>query len=444
MAAGRKTTREATRLIVLAALALHGALAASSVSREEALPLSPTSINRDELEALRQSGDLQSQRRHVWEVIAQLTQSGSAGALPRFESWYGEDAVFATERAEHASRGIRAFSRVSSDQEHLASRGVASAPSADIPILTYTLYNAAAYNHIRTHRLHLLSELKRLSAMGPEDASVVGDRSVPPFPAEAIVLKTAWWPVARDRLTALPVWDPDNNPPRPSGNDYTTWPRVVAVDPSPDWRTVRTAHVDFAGRSFQSAHRIDLKEFYHVVIDAGLAQRLARDRSARKAALIVLGRPIEAGDSLVLVGANLATKEIKDWVWATFWWHDRANEGPYAVDRPALGTPWSNYLLQVAFDSDKPAALDGEPHVCFNPWLEGRFPDGGHGGGTVSNCLTCHRRASYPSISFLPVSRGAPDLANDPAFAPGRLRTNFIWSIAMHARPRTPRLGDAP
>ena len=138
----------------------------------------------------------------------------------------------------------------------------------------------------------------------------------------------------------------------------------------------------------------------------------------------------------MLVSANLASKEIDDWVWATFWWHDRPDEGAFAADRPAaLQGAWRNYLMQVAFDSTIPAAADGGPHACFDPWLEGRFPDGGHGAGAVSNCMTCHRRASYPAVDFLPVTRGEPDLAGDPAYAPGRLRTGMLWSIALHARP---------
>jgi hypothetical protein len=163
---------------------------------------------------------------------------------------------------------------------------------------------------------------------------------------------------------------------------------------------------------------------------------LMRDRSARKAATIALGRDLREGDYLVLVSANLGRRETENWVWAAFWWHDRPDQGPFAAERPAgLSGAWRHYLLQVAFDADQPAASDGGPHVCFDPWLEGRFPDGGHGSGTLSNCVACHQRASYPAVNFLPVTRGAPDLANDPAFSPGRLRTDFIWSIALHARP---------
>jgi hypothetical protein len=251
-----------------------------------------------------------------------------------------------------------------------------------------------------------------------------------------MALKTAWWPIAAGGLTALPVWDPDRNPPRPGGNPYTGWERVVAVDPSYMGTSPATVGIDFAGRSHRDAHRVALQAFHHLRVDAALAARLMRDRSTRKATLIALGRELEAGDYLVLVSANLASRESEAGVWAALWWHDRPDAGPFAADRPAsLQGEWRNYLLAVAYDTDHPTALDGGPHVCFDPWLEGRFPDGGHGGGTASNCMTCHGRASFPPVDFLPVTRGAADLRGDPAYAPGRLRTNFLWSIALHAGP---------
>jgi hypothetical protein len=181
---------------------------------------------------------------------------------------------------------------------------------------------------------------------------------------------------------------------------------------------------------------VNLQDFYHVAVDAGLAARAMRDPDTQKAMSIALGRALQAGDYLVLIAGNLATREIDDWVWAAFWWHDRPDQGAFAANRTdELRGEWRNYLMQAAFDDQKPKADDGEPHICFNPWLEARFPDGGQGGGTQSNCLSCHRRASYPLVSFLPVTRGDPDLQNDPAYAAGRLRTSFLWSLVLHAKP---------
>ena len=166
-----------------------------------------------------------------------------------------------------------------------------------------------------------------------------------------------------------------------------------------------------------------------------MAKQFALDPESNRTAIIALGRPIAVNDRLALVGINMMTHEQHDWVWAAFWWHDRPEVGPFAADRPsALRGPWRNYLMQAAFDAETPRASDGGAHICFNPWLEARFPDHGKGGGTVSNCLSCHQRASYPAAPFLPVTRGAPNLREDPALAPDRLRTSFLWSLPLHAK----------
>jgi hypothetical protein len=382
------------------------------------------STGTDALEILRQAGDLSAQRRHVWEVIRRITDPAEGGDQPTFESWHGEEEIFTAHTSPSRATGIRSFARETPAEPAIS----------DVPVLTYTLYNDAAFHHLVQNRLNRRDELNRLVREGPADSVVIESRSVPALPAASMVLKTVWWPVAGNGLTPMPVWDPELNPPKKSGNDYLSWARVVVVDPTSAHLTSRTSAVDFAGRTFDSAHRVALDDFYHVAVDKHLADRLSRDREAHNVGLIALGRPIREGDYLLLVGANLATKEILDWVWGATWWHDRPDEGPFAADRPgALRGVWRHYLMQAAFDSLLPLMPDGSPHVCFNPWLEGRFPDGGNGAGTVSNCMACHQRANYPSKQFLPVTRGRGDLQHDGAYAAGRLRTNSIWAITLHA-----------
>jgi hypothetical protein len=409
------------------ALAVLTAGMAHAAESPAPAPLSTASS----LDLMRARGDIRLQRRHVWNLLVHITRPGADGR-PLFESWYGEDEAFSTGDRDAMPRGIRGFARTAADN--------APSQTADAPVLTYTLYNDAAYRHIRDNRLYLAATLDRLRIAGSADRTVVSDRAVPAFPTDAVVLKTAWWPVARTGVTAMPVWDPAQNPPRDGGNGYASWQRVVAIDPSAVTAAPDGA-VDFAGRTFTDVHHVGLDAFHYVRVDGPMAERIMRDRDSRKAILIALGRPLAAGDYLVLAGASLATREVPDWIWATFWWHDHPDDGPFAAGRPRqLTAAWRDYLLRVAFDETTPKAADGGPHVCFNPWLEARFPDGGHGGGTESNCMACHRRASYPPVNFLPVTRGTADLAHDRAYAPGQLRTSFLWAIAMHAKP----VDDAP
>jgi hypothetical protein len=139
------------------------------------------------------------------------------------------------------------------------------------------------------------------------------------------------------------------------------------------------------------------------------------------------GRTLQEGDLVVFAGTHLTTKEIDDWVWGTFWWHDRPDAGPFAADRPAtVKGVWRNYLLSASYDLNLPRESDGKPVIAFNPYLEAHFKD-----GVVSNCMNCHHRAASPNPGFKPIFRGDPD-PNDRAFAPGLLRTDFLWSIPFH------------
>lgn len=403
-----------------------GALLVALHLRRPDPPMKENPLSREQaLEALRGSGDVAAQRRHVWGLLAAFTRPAESGR-PLFETWHGEGELFGDPAQAHPAPGIAGFYRTDDGTAALE-------PHADVPVLTYTLYNDAAFRHITRYRLNQAAGLERLLKSGPPDAHVAGDRAVPAFPANSVVLKTVWWPVAPDHVTAMPVWDAADNPALKGGNPYISWHRVVGVDPASG--KASTVAVDFAGASYPKARRVGLGDFYHVRVDAATARRMMADRPTAKAMLIALGRPLQAGDYLALVGANLATREIPEWIWAGFWWHDRAESGTFAAARPATITGvWRHYLMQAAFDSAVPAAHDGGPHIAFNPWLEGRFPDGGHGPGLQSNCMACHARASYPAVMFLPVTRGAPDTGNDKAYAPGRLRTSFLWSLAMHAK----------
>ena len=106
-----------------------------------------------------------------------------------------------------SATGISGFARPHSRRKRPASKVDPAPSSSGAPVITYTLYNEAAYSHIRSNRLNRVAELKRLQVAGEPDSEIVNDRSVPPFPSEAVILKTVWWPVAQHARTALPVWD---------------------------------------------------------------------------------------------------------------------------------------------------------------------------------------------------------------------------------------------
>lgn len=377
------------------------------------------------------TGDLAGQRAHLWTILAELARSEGSGASPAFTGWFNKAEVFAAgERLPFPGQPTSA----------VASAMAGGVVRLDAPVITFVHFNAPAREHVRRHRLFDAAALESMRKAGQPDPLVPGSRHIPTWPASAITLMSAWWPVAATGTTPLPVWDPAARKRETGSNSYVNWPRVVAIDPAlRAGATQATTKLEFAGRAFPNARRVGLERFSHLAVDEATATRLMADASSRTAALIALGRPLQAGDWLVLVAMHVMTAELASGVFGTFWWHDDPRAGPYAAGRTAgLAGPWRHLLMDVAFDAVLPREADGSPRIAFNPRFDAPFPEvshgAGRGNGLRSNCVNCHNRASFPAVSFLPVRRGAPDLTDDPAYKPGRLRTGQVWSIA-HAGP---------
>jgi len=389
-------------------------------------------------------------RQHGWEVWAAITQPTPSG-FPVFLTWYQVGETFGDKPAGDARRFDPEF-RVPSQK----SLGDGDA------ILSFNVYNAALRDHVRAHGYQSKAALQALAGRATDVAD---------FPATAVMLKTVWWPVRRDGLTAFPVWDA--TPTRPiewgravrdrvrmgafahwsaearaeltrheeDGNDFETFARVVAIDPAradvPAGETAEVRFFDPADTSLQKTvgrrgRVVPLARLVHVRITD-----TATVRWMRQLPLIdeitdrVWGRPFEAGDYVAFVAAHVSTREIPDWVWATFWWHDEPDQGRFGADRaPAVPDLFRQYRMAVAYHGDAPREPDGGPHIAFNPYLEAAFSD-----GPRSNCVACHQRALMgpegPGPVF-PVIRGHLG-KQDPVYA-GKVRLDFVWSLAFESR----------
>jgi hypothetical protein len=381
--------------------------------------------DKTRLEQYRQAGNLPALRKHGWMLFAGMTQQEADGT-PYWETWYHVTETFRPAGSSLQGRRRMTLPFETPNQFEHPDPGL-QAPGESV--LSFVLFNWEGYHHIRTEHLFERSRLNEInSSLLP--SKPWNERKIPDFPARAMTLKTIWWPAKGDGITALPIWD--NNPSQPidqfNVNQFINWQRVVAVDTTrqsvPDGEFI---DIPFNSKTFTHSHVVGLDSFYAVKVDDALVQAIMqnKDGSVRSSIQRELGRGLRAGDYMLFIGMHATSKEIADWTWQTFWWHDRPNDGPYAADRPdAVQGVWRNYLMATADDQVLPREPDGTPHIGYNPWLEARF-----GNGVLSNCMSCHHRASYPVIEFLPVTRGLPDPANDPAFKPRRLQTDFMWSI---------------
>ncbi len=419
-------------------MVLIGAVAGVSV---EALAQAPTPqpgyfdipagfdfpADKQTLEQFRTAGNVSAQRAHVWNVFAGMTQPTPDNQHAIFETWYADAEAFDTSATPQAVGPRRIVKRFSVPQQFVGVPGQPEAQAAGDAVLSEVMFNFPNFNHIRTKKLNSASELGNLQQTGQPDPEIPNDRTVPAFPAEAISLKTIWWPVTKDRPTPMPIWDPETAPANTSRNPYTSWGRIIAIDPT---RTNippnETMTINFLGTPRPNSHVVGLDKFHAVVLDAQTVANAMSNVRLQQFVQRVFGpdRPLQEGDLVVFAGTHLTTKEIDDWIWATFWWHDRPDAGPFAAGRPdTVKGVWRNYLMSASYDLNLPLESDGRPHITFNPWLEAGFPS-----GIVSNCMNCHHRAAGPNPGFLPIFRGNPD-PNDPAYAPGLLRTDFLWTV---------------
>ncbi len=146
---------------------------------------------------------------------------------------------------------------------------------------------------------------------------------------------------------------------------------------------------------------------------------------------------LEPGDTMILVGLHLATKELADWTWSTFWWQPEwsRTDTPPALTPPEgkLSGQWKQFLGNTSISFSEPAQPltqkptgDGSYNVIFNPYLEGADLDD----GTASNCMSCHSRASTStSINPSQIRDFKLGLESAKDFE-GATKTDYIWSLA--------------
>ena len=439
--------------------------------------------NRDEKRA----------RRHGWYLWAGLNSLAEGG--PVWRGWCTSTQAFAAEDEEAPAAGIHrmlslgAFRRTDSlaaaaDAEPIFLPGgpaypvpepvQAAFPQCYMPphdgqpgqlrdgptyqnngdlMVAGVIYNRDAYKWIRNKDLYLGSTLAPL--VPPTDRTA----RMPLMPPGSIVLKPMMWPVPATGYTALPVWDDV----REDGGRYagfevqSKWPRAVALTARRRPEVTR-ADVSFlynlpvGPNNYADAPVADLRDFYAFrpkLEGMDPCDRAILDASAWWA----YNRPFQQGDFLAVVAMHILTKEQPAWTFQSVWWHDRADRGPFAADRPDIPAkqapgPWRHYLLTSTYGipaapgARSRAALEGpgagpQWPVAFNPYIElaADHP-------IQTNCMNCHHRAAWPGFQLPPPSwptasylaangPGALDIfRQDDSIFNGLLGSDSMWAIS--------------
>lgn len=382
-------------------------------------------------------------REHGWDIWAAITRCQTDG-VPAFLTWYEAQDIFAGESSPAVRPGF--------NHPLQKTLGLGDA------ILSYNTYNAFMRDHILSLGYQNRANLNSLVSKA---------KAVENFPDRAIMTKTVWWPVRSDGLTALPVWDesPTRDPrwgrgvaqkvsrgdfPELTdsaratlashelhGNDFETFARVVAVDPSPgtgegEVRFFDPDSLDFEIRTDRMGRIVRLQDLYHQRLeDPALVADLNTLPDIDDLTVKNWGRPLQVGDYLALVAVHVATRETDDWVWATYWWHDQPQQDTGSDRSDRVRGIWRNYKMRVAYNGIEPKQPDGRPHVAYNPYLEAGFS-----GGLQSNCVSCHQRAVIHQDGKMgevfPVPEG--QLPDDDPFFDNKLKLDFVWSLATRTK----------
>jgi hypothetical protein len=357
------------------------------------------------LERFRQTENVTELRRHGWWLWAGINQE-TAGGGPVWETWFPAEFVFRAEETTEVAGALLMQRKFEVPRQIRPDPDKAQPEISGQSALSFVLFNQEALDHTRDEKLFLRETLTNINQGFPV-GTPLPERKIADFPAKAVVLKLVWMVVKQEGLTEQPIWDFEPTRAFNQSNSPNTWKRTVLIDPSRD--------VIPENEIQDGKHVVSMSRFYHFPLDTE--------------ALVSSAEGAELGDHAVLVGMHVTTKEIDEWVWSTYWWHDRPQQGPYAADRlDAVPGVWRNYLMDVAYDMTTPREFDGTANACMNPWLEARFEL-----GMGSNCMTCHQRSTWPQTSFLPVTRGG--IAPDNPFFENRTKVDFLWSIGDRARP---------
>lgn len=410
--------------------------------------------------------DTAKQRRHGWALFAGATQPESTqpDAQPVFHTWYSVEEAFDTTpgkldcskrlplklelptqlvmvapnpaRDALSKSGIKPAARFDPDPSLFTTTSAALVDPAHQGVIAFShvAFNQEMYDWLRNNKFYSKATLNQML-----DPAVPRKPIVAP-PVKGISLKFSWWPVAPDKLTPVPVWD---NDPRFSGdakNFPTTWKRVVMIDPVGGLPS--PAKVSLGGFDHLNPKVVPISRFYSVKITAAEAALANADFRIQQATKDVLGRPLQAGDYIVMTALHIATREFDPWVFTTFWWSDDVAGNPLGVDMPSqVKGVFRNYVMDVSYNINAPKMPDGKAPVAYNPWLE-LFQLG----GTRSQCMACHARAAYgPSVSpaFNPANmstadpngfNGTPQGPNDGNFTKDTLDLERVWTIATRAK----------
>ncbi len=160
-------------------------------------------------------------RAHAWDLWSGLTAPSASivdgQRLPVFETWYSIDEVY-NPRGRDGLTGRTLRHPVKLPTQAAVATGIRGGAPAGI--MSFVKLNRGSADFIWDNGYYLTPVLRGLNARYTQDRTATVERSIKPFPTNAVALKLVFWlvkdaasPQSENGLTALPIWNPAYPPP---------------------------------------------------------------------------------------------------------------------------------------------------------------------------------------------------------------------------------------
>ena len=369
----------------------------------------------------------------LWGAVTSPTSEQFRGVrAPVYLTWWPQQDVFAAQaplsQLAVSAHGIR-FERPRQLDRLKTPVGMHSEGAPVLPgsqtVSVTVQYNNPIFLQVRKNQYYLTSVLESINnAWG---ATPIALQSIAPFPANAVMTKPSYLFAFANQPTQLQYWTGPADSNAPSVPNFGTWT---------DWMWVLPPGMNI--NQFEQTHNdghpvVSVNDFFHFPLTAEDFQPNS----------ILSASGFQPGDFAL----HVASREIDNWTWQTFWWSLTPTTIPQFIKARIL-PPFSHYQVAVGYSFTNDNTGSALPTLCYNPYLETAFDNSVFFKpgqlGIESNCMSCHRSAAWPSIAPASAPAGTVNpgyIANglidpsDPYLFEGQTKTDFLWGVQSNVPP---------
>jgi hypothetical protein len=417
--------------------------------RVRSFPSSQTEIN-----GWITSLDEEKMRAHAWDIWESINTKAPNGN-PIWENWFSGYELFTATNSLELRDAVKDFENPSQFFHATNAKSNAIAPNERptsfnrfSPSLARIIYDRGFTSAKVLDSINTAFEVEKTPVV-KRNISTSKD-STDEF---SFALKPVFQFISGSKPTAVPFWagisaqtTTDMKNPAPD-----TWRQCVIVDPTGKLKPGETAVMSCNGEIPKPWPVVALADFYAIKITKAQADSFsvfaatsgddvgAHNHSDSTSVVDM----VKEGNIALLTAMHVTGKEIPNWTWQTFWWSPDTQNPVFGKDRPkGIQKPWNNYNMRTAYYMTAPGTTTqpGEPNIQFNPYLETNLfgtlssevgsLDTIQWYGVFSNCMSCHRMASWNNNVYIP--NGYINGAN-PVLFDNKTKTDFLWSIPTRA-----------